>query len=90
MPNYMQLHDIDLNDFIKTLDSCKGDVFLETSEGDVLNLRSKLCQIAGIANIMKGASIAEATIRCTNPEDESLLFRFNLYHEVPGEKKEEK
>ncbi len=86
MGRMMQLHDIDIADFIKTLDSCKGDVFLETSEGDVLNLKSKLCQMAGIANILQGAVIAEATIRCSNPEDESLLFRFNLYKEVPDSK----
>ena len=85
MGRMMQMHDIDIADFIKTLDSCKGDVFLETSEGDVLNLKSKLCQMAGIANILQGAVIAEASIRCSNPEDESLLFRFNLYKEVPGE-----
>lgn len=86
MGRMMQMHDIDIADFIKTLDSCKGDVYLETAEGDVLNLKSKLCQMAGIANILQGAVIAEATIRCSNPEDESLLFRFNLYKEVPGEK----
>lgn len=86
MGRMMQLHDIDIADFIKTLDSCKGDVYLETSEGDVLNLKSKLCQMAGIANILQGAVIAEATIRCSNPEDESLLFRFNLYKEVPDKK----
>ncbi|MCI8361331.1 MAG: hypothetical protein HFE86_08365 [Clostridiales bacterium] len=85
MGRMMQMHDIDIADFIKTLDSCKGDVFLETSEGDVLNLKSKLCQMAGIANILQGAVIAEASIRCSNPEDESLLFRFNLYKEVPGD-----
>ena len=82
----MTLHNIDLTDFIKTLDHCKGDVFMETADGDVLNLKSKLCQIIGIANILKGAEISEATIRCTNPEDETLLFRFNLYKEVPEEK----
>lgn len=86
MGRVMQMHDIDIADFIKTLDSCKGDVYLETSEGDVLNLKSKLCQMAGIANILQGAVIAEATIRCSNPEDESLLFRFNLYREVPDGK----
>lgn len=84
----MTLHNLDLADFIKTLDSCKGDVFMETADGDVLNLKSKLCQIIGLANILKGAEISEAKIRCTNPEDESLLFRFNLYKEVPGEKKD--
>ena len=83
MERFLIMHDIDMADCIKTLDSCKGDVFLETSEGDVLNLKSKLCQIIGVANIMKGAIIKEAALRCSNPEDESLLFRFNLYKEVP-------
>ena len=81
--NEMEIHNIDIKEFIAALDQCKGDVFLETDEGDVLNLKSKLCQIAGLANILSGAVIAEATIRCTDPEDESLLFRFNLYHELP-------
>jgi hypothetical protein len=83
MAQKMTLHNLDLPDFIRTLDSCKGDVFMETADGDVLNLKSKLCQIIGIANILKGAEISEATIRCTNPDDESILFRFNLYKEVP-------
>ena len=79
----MTLHDVNLIDFIKTLDHCKGDVFLETPDGDVLNLRSKLCQIVGLVNVLQGAVISEATIRCSNPEDESLLFRFNLFKELP-------
>lgn len=87
MPGTLKLHDLDFNEFIKALDSCKGDVFLETDEGDILNLKSKLCQIMGIANILKNATVSEATIRCTNPEDETLLFRFNLYREIPGENK---
>ncbi len=82
----LEMHNVDVKSFIKALDHCKGDVYLETSEGDVLNLKSKLCQIAGLANILSGAVIAEATIRCTNPEDESVLFRLNLYRELPGEK----
>ena len=84
--NEMEIHNIDIKEFIAALDQCKGDVFLETDEGDVLNLKSNLCQIAGLANILSGAVIAEATIRCTDPEDESLLFRFNLYHELPEQK----
>lgn len=85
MGRKMILHDLDVTDFIKTLDHCKGDVLLETPEGDILNLKSKLCQMAGIANILKNAVIVEAAIHCTNPEDETLLFRFNLYKEVPGQ-----
>ena len=84
--NDIALHNADFGDFIKTLDHCKGDVFLETADGDVLNLKSKLCQMIGIANILKGAEISEAKIHCSNPEDETLLFRFNLYKEVPEDK----
>ena len=36
-----------------------------------------------LAKIIEGAKISEAYIRCSNIEDESLLFRLNLYHEVP-------
>ena len=39
------VHNIDIADLMKTVDACKGDVFLETDEGDVLNLKSKFCQI---------------------------------------------
>ena len=80
------LHDIDFQAFLTTVDKCEGDVFLETDEGDCLNLKSKLCQIVGLTNLIKGGMIAEAYIRCENPADETKLFRFNLYNEVPTEK----
>ena len=85
MERFLVMHDIDMADFIQTLDKCKGDVFLETAEGDVLNLKSKLCQMIGLSTILKNTEVAEANIRCTNPEDETMLFRFNLYGEVPKE-----
>ncbi len=83
MEKELKLRDIDFNKFIKVLDHCKNDVFLETPDGDSLNLKSKLSQIVGIANILKGASVTEATIRCIDKDDESMLFRFNLYGEMP-------
>lgn len=81
----IKLHNVDFDGFIKTIDHCKGDVYLETSDGDKLNLKSKLCQMLGIATILKNTEVAEATVRCANPDDETLLFRFNLYGEIPGE-----
>ena len=79
----IKLHNVDLDNLIKTIDECKGDVYLETSDGDVLNLKSKLCQMIGISTILANTEVAEATLRCANPDDETLLFRFNLYGEVP-------
>ncbi len=77
--NKIKLHNIDFDDFIKVIDSCKGDVYLETGDGDVLNLKSKLCQMLGLSTILKNTEIEEASIKCANPEDETMLFRFNLY-----------
>ena len=87
MDKQLKLHDIDFNKFIKVLDYCKHDVFLETTDGDSLNLKSKLSQIVGIANILKGASVTEATLRCVDKDDETILFRFNLYGEMPDDLK---
>ena len=79
----IKLHNIDFDDFIKAIDECKGDVYLETTDGDVLNSKSKLCQMLGLSTILASTEVAEATVRCANPEDETLLFRFNLYGEKP-------
>ena len=83
MDKRIKLHHIDFDDFIEMVEKCKGDVYLETADGDVLNLKSKLCQMLGISTILANTEIAEATVRCVNPEDETLLFRFNLYGEKP-------
>ena len=80
----IEIHNIDFEEFIKAVDLCKGDVYLETDEGDILNLKSKLCQMIGLAAVLSNAEINVAKIRCTNKEDETLLFRFNLYGEIPG------
>ena len=83
MGSKIQLHKVDFDDFIQTVEKCKGDVYLETSDGDVLNLKSKLCQMIGLSTILANTEIAEATVRCANFDDETLLYRFNLYGEKP-------
>lgn len=75
----LELHDIDVPEFLRVLDTCTGDVFLMTREGDKLNLRSKLCQLVGLTQLIEGGKIAEAFIMCENEDDERKLFRFNLF-----------
>lgn len=84
--NKLVLHNINLESFLKAIDACKGDVYLETEEGDVLNLKSRLCQMIGLSTILSNPEVKVATIRCTDPEDETALFRFNLYGEMPENK----
>ena len=75
----IEVHDVDVQAFLSVLDTCEGDVFLVTEEGDRLNLRSKLCQLIGLTKLIEGGKITNAHIECQKPEDESKLFRFNIF-----------
>ena len=49
----MKLHNIgEVNDFISTVDRCKGNVWLEDRQGSRLNLKSKLSQYVAIAALI--------------------------------------
>ena len=52
MATPIELHNVDVPDFLAVLDSCKGNVYLVTREGDKLNLRSKLCQLVGLTQLI--------------------------------------
>lgn len=78
MSPVLSLHDIDVTEFLAVLDTCEGNVFLVSREGDHLNLKSKLCQLVGLTKLIEGGKIAKAYIICENKEDERKLFRFNL------------
>ena len=75
----IELHNIDVQAFLKEIDTCEGDVYLVTDEGDRLNLKSKLCQLIGLTTQIEGGKISNAHIECQNPEDETKLFRFNMF-----------
>lgn len=80
--NFMSLHDIDVSDFLDVLDTCEGNVYLVTHEGDKLNLKSKLSQMVGLTRLIEGGKITEAVVICDNLTDESRLFRLNMFGEA--------
>lgn len=75
----MDMHDFNFNEFMEVLDSCEGDVYLVTDEGDRLNLKSKLMQLIGFTKLIEGGIVKHAHIECDSKQDEQRLFRFNLY-----------
>ncbi|MBQ8814827.1 MAG: hypothetical protein IJZ85_10090 [Lachnospiraceae bacterium] len=79
----ISLCDIDVNKLIEVINTCKGDVFLITDEGDRLNLKSKLCQLVGLTRLMENATFTKATVFCADPDDDAKIFRFALYGEMP-------
>ena len=86
MKPIMDLHNINVTEFLAVLDTCEGNVYLVSDEGDKLNLRSKLCQLVGLTKLIEGGKIAEASIYCDNKNDESKLFRFNFFGDTADAK----
>ena len=81
----LQIHNFDFNKLIEFASTAKGEVFLNTPDGDVLILKSRLTQLLALSSAVDWGNIGEATVTCTNPEDETHLFRLNLYG-TPEEK----
>ena len=79
----VQIHDFDFNKLMEFAATTKGEVFLKTNEGDVLNLKSRLTQLLVLSGAIAQGTIEEATVTCTDKDEESALFRLNLY----GDKK---
>ena len=75
----VQIHNFDFNKLMEFAATTKGEVFLKTNEGDVLNLKSRLTQLLVLSGAIGQGTIAEATVICSNKDEESALFRLNLY-----------
>ena len=72
----MKIKKIDqVNDFLSTVDSCTGGVWLTSQYGDRYNLKSKLTQYIAIAALL-GAEGDTLELWCDNKEDEVKFFKF--------------
>ncbi len=78
------IHNFDFNKLIEFASTAKGEIYLKTPDGDVLNMKSRLTQLLALSNAIDWGHIGEATVTCSDPEDESRLFRLNLYGTVEG------
>ena len=68
----------DIDRFFEVVDMCEGRVELVTSEGDRLNLKSKICQYLSLANIFSDGTIEEIEIMTSNPNDLAKLIDFMI------------
>ena len=62
--------------FLEVLDQCKGQVGVVTSEGDRLNLRSKLSQLVSIDRIFSRADKLHLEIISDDPNDLEKINNF--------------
>ena len=62
--------------FLETVNKCSGDVYLDTTEGDHLNLKSKLTQYVALANIFGGEANLGELVITANQEDIIKIAEF--------------
>lgn len=69
----------EVDSFIRTVNECKGDVWLESADGDKINLKSKLSQYIAIRALIsiEGDNLE---LFCSIPEDEAKFFKFFNEH----------
>ena len=65
--NIMRIKNVE--GFLKTVNECSGDVFLETEEGDSLNLKSKLTQYVALSKVFGGDVDLGALVIKASKED---------------------
>jgi hypothetical protein len=85
MSTVWSLKNVDINDFLSIVNSCKGNLYLVTPEGDKLNLKSTLCQLVGLSKLIEGGIVADASLVCDNIEDETILVKYKLYKSLDAE-----
>ena len=69
----------DIEGFFEEVRKCKGTVELVTSDGDRLNLKSRLCQYISFAKIVAGEnSIPEMEIVASDVDDRMRLLLFMM------------
>ena len=64
--------------FFEMLNQCKGKVELVTSEGDRLNLKSKLSQYVSMAKVFTDGTIGELELIAYEPEDIDKLVKYMM------------
>lgn len=75
----MKLNNItDIDKFFQVVDSCKGKVELISSEGERLNLKSKLNQYASMAKIFSAKDADKLEIVASYPADTEKLMSFMM------------
>lgn len=68
--------DTNLSEFIKNVNSCKGEIYFETEEGDSLALKSVLCQFIFCTLFERPDILYRGTVRIERYEDETVLQQF--------------
>lgn len=72
----MRLQNIkQLQEFLNAVNACKGQVWLESVDGDKINLNSQLSQYVALGALLSERG-EHLDLYCSDREDESLFLNF--------------
>ncbi len=74
----MKLYNVNVEEFAKMIQQCKGKVVLITEDGDRLVTNSMLSALVGFAPFLKVAEAKEINIECEYPEDRERVINFMM------------
>ena len=83
-PKMVELHDIDVPEFLKVLDSCEGEVYLMTRDGNRLNLKSKLCQYIALTQMFDEGIVGDFDLRLSDIEDLDKIKHYLIMDKKNG------
>lgn len=73
----MKLYNINnIDAFFKAIDECKGKIELVSSEGDCINLKSKLSQYISIAKLFEDGYMKELELNVYDKDDVVRMMNF--------------
>lgn len=71
--------EIEITDFLATINRAKDNVYLRSENGDCYNLKSALSKYIAIGALL-GAHGDELELFCDDKNDEKLFFSFFKHH----------
>lgn len=70
---------IEVNDFLRVVENCKGEVWLESPSGDRFVLKSVFSRYIAMSALLTEKS-DELVLYCQLPEDEAKFFEYFYKH----------
>lgn len=67
--------------FFHEVNRCTGKVELFTSDGDILNLKSTLCQYIALTQMFDDDNAIVCELKLSNPEDYDLIQEYLILDE---------
>ena len=72
---------IDVNDFLRTVEDCEGEVWLESISGDKYVLKSVFSRYIAMSALLSEQG-DNLELYCQLPEDRAKFYKY--FHEHPG------